>query len=51
MTNTSPWHSSLATDRQVYHDDTRCTEGNSIALKDWRPDTGGRPKCEHCARL
>ena len=27
---TSPWHSKLPSDRRVYHDETRCTEGNNI---------------------
>ena len=30
MTNTLPWHSVLATDRHVYHDDTRCPDGSRI---------------------
>jgi hypothetical protein len=49
MTNVMPWHSTLATDRSVYHDDTRCSEGNRIELRDRRPGTGGRPQCAICA--
>ena len=51
MTNTLPWHSTLATDRPIYHDDTRCPEGAAIALKHRRPGDGGRDPCEHCAGL
>jgi hypothetical protein len=49
MTNTLPWHSTLATDRPIYHDDTRCPEGGAITLKDRRPGDGGRDPCPHCA--
>jgi hypothetical protein len=51
MTKTLSWHSTLATDRPRYHDDTRCPEGDAIALKDRRPGDGGRDPCEHCAGL
>jgi hypothetical protein len=51
MTNTLPWHSTLATDRPVYHNDARCPEGGAIKLKDRRPGDGGRDPCEHCARF
>jgi hypothetical protein len=32
----------------VYHDDTRCTEGNTIQTSDRRDGTRGWPKCEQC---
>ena len=51
MTNTLPWHSVLASDRQVYHDDTRCAEGSSIEGKNRRPGDGGRDPCPRCAGL
>ncbi len=51
MARTSPWHSALASDRPVYHDNTSCTEGNNIEDKNRRDGTGGRPKCDHCKRL
>jgi len=51
MANTLPWHSTGETDRPVYHDDTRCPEGDDIELEHRRRDTGGRPPCEHCARF
>ena len=46
-----PFHSKRESDRKVYHDDTRCTEGNNIESYNRVPGTGGRPKCEHCKRL
>jgi hypothetical protein len=49
MTNVMRWHSTLATDRFVYHDDTRCPEGNRIQLRDRRQGTGGCPQCSICA--
>lgn len=51
MAKVSPWHSSRQSDRKVYHNDTRCTEGNNIESYYRTPGTGGRPLCEHCARL
>jgi len=51
MTSTQPWHSTVATDRPLYHDDTRCPEGQAIALKNRRSGDGGRDPCDHCAGL
>lgn len=51
MANTAPFHSVHPNDPNVYHDDTRCTEGNNIERQNRRAGTGGRPKCAHCARL
>ena len=48
MARVSPWHS---TKQSVHHDNTGCTEGNNIERQYWRPGTGGKPLCEHCARL
>jgi hypothetical protein len=47
----APFHSVLKTDRRVYHDNDKCTEGNNIEKKNRRPGTDGRPRCEHCSRL
>jgi hypothetical protein len=47
----NPYHSILKTDRAVYHDNNRCTEGNNIEPRNRRSGTAGRPKCEHCKRL
>ena len=48
---TSPWHSKLPLDRRVYHDETRCTEGNNIEPRNRVAGTGSRPKCDHCRRI
>jgi len=44
----SPWHSIK---QNVHHDNTRCTEGNNIETENIRQGTGGKPLCDHCARL
>ena len=36
---------------QVYHNNSGCTERNNIEIENIRLGTGGRPLCEHCARL
>jgi hypothetical protein len=46
-----PWHSKLPSDRRVYHDETRCTEGNNIERYNRVSGTGGRPKCSHCRQI
>lgn len=51
MAKTDPWYSVKETDRQVYHDNTDCTEGNNIEEENRRDGTDGRPRCEHCAAL
>ena len=51
MPQTRPWHSVKPGHRNVYHDNTRCTEGNNIETYYRRDGTGNRPMCEHCARL
>lgn len=48
---TKPWHSRKPNTRNVYHDNTTCTEGNNIETYYRTEGTGGRPKCEHCQRL
>ena len=48
LPDAEPWHSTLGTDRAVYHDDTRCPEGDSIKVEYRRWGTGGRAACEHC---
>lgn len=48
MTTITPWHSTVATARPLYHDDTRCREGAAIALKDRRLGDGGRESCPSC---
>jgi hypothetical protein len=51
MAKVPPFHSKRPNDRNVYHDNDRCTEGNNIENYNRVPGTGGRPRCEHCARL
>lgn len=46
-----PFHSIKKIDRNVYHDNDRCTEGNNIETANRRDGTDGRPRCEHCERL
>jgi hypothetical protein len=51
MPRTSPFHSAKPNTRNVYHDNSACTEGNNIERQYLRAGTANRPKCEHCARL
>jgi hypothetical protein len=51
VTNIRPWHSIRDTDRAVYHDDTRCPEGERIDFTYRRRGGGWREPCEHCAQL
>lgn len=51
MAKVAAFHSVKETDRQVYHDNDECTEGNNIEPENRRPGTDNRPRCEHCARL
>ena len=48
MAKTNPWHSTRETDRKVYHDETKCTEGNNIEERYRKSGTDGRPKCKNC---
>jgi len=47
----APWHSKLPSDRPVYHDETRCTEGDNIEPRNRVSGTGNRPKCHHCRAI
>jgi len=51
MAKVAPFHSKKKSDRNVYHDNSSCTEGNNIEPQNKVSGTGGRPKCEHCQRL
>jgi hypothetical protein len=51
MAQVSPWHSSRESDRKVYHNNDKCTEGNNIETRYRTNGTGGRPLCDHCNRL
>lgn len=48
MPKTSAWHSSQST---VYHNNTKCTEGNNIERKYRKAGTGGKTLCKHCESL
>lgn len=50
MPKVSPFHSKLA-GTGVYHDNSKCTEGDNIEPRNRVSGTGGLPRCEHCARL
>jgi len=47
----APWHSKRDNDPKVYHDETKCTEGNNIETSNKVSGTGGRPKCAHCRSI
>jgi len=51
MAKAPPWHSALASDRKVYHDDDECLEGAEIETRYRRVGTGTRPQCETCRQL
>jgi hypothetical protein len=48
MAHLQPWHSKRVNDQEVYHDDSACAEGSTIAGYNRAPGTGGRPRCEQC---
>lgn len=51
MAKVAPWHSIRESDRNVYHNNTLCTEGNNIEEKYRKAGTDNRPLCNHCERL
>ena len=51
MGKVTPFHSKLDTDRKVYHDNDKCTEGNNIEKRNKVSGTGGRPLCKRCGDL
>jgi hypothetical protein len=51
MARIRPFHSILATDRAVHHDNTDCEEGASIPWPNRRDGDGGRPRCGRCEEL
>ena len=48
---TNPWHSKLASDDPVHHDETTCEVGNNIEQENVVSGTGGRPKCDRCKEI
>lgn len=51
MARVSPFHSVKKSDRQVHHNNSKCTEGDNIQPAYKRSGTGGHPLCNHCTRL
>jgi hypothetical protein len=49
MTRTNPWYSIKQKD--VHHNNTKCTEGNNIERQNRRQGTGGLPLCNRCKEL
>ena len=48
MATVNPWHS---IQEPVYHNNTKCTEGNNIEPRYRREGTGGRVLCKRCSKL
>jgi hypothetical protein len=51
MAKVAPCYSKLETDRKVYHDNDKCQTRDNIQPENRVPGTGGRPKCQECAKL
>lgn len=51
MAKVAPFHSTLEQDRNVYHDNDECTEGNNIEDRNRAQGTDGRPRCNRCSEL
>lgn len=48
MSKVSAFHSIK---QHVHHTNSKCTEGNNIERENLRQGTGGKPLCQHCAKL
>ena len=46
MAKVKPFHTKEKTD--VYHNDSKCTEGNNIEKGNKQSGTGGKRKCKGC---
>lgn len=51
MPQVPAFHSVKENAPNVYHDNSKCTEGNNIEKQHLRQGTGGRPRCQHCNQL
>lgn len=51
MPTVPAFHSVKEYAKNVYHDNSNCTEGNNIESQYRRAGTAGRPRCEHCNKL
>lgn len=47
MAKKKAWH---AKDSNVYHNNSKCTEGNNIERRNLRQGTGGRRRCKNCGK-
>ena len=45
------WHSAALSDKHVYHDESRCTDGAKVRRQDRVPGSVGRSKCPLCTAL
>ena len=50
MAKVSPFHSKLP-ETKVYHDESRCTEGNTIERRNRVAGKGGLRKCSRCKEI
>ena len=48
MAKVTPWHSAIGS---VYHDNTACSDGQTIAMEHLRAGTGKRPRCDTCEKF
>jgi hypothetical protein len=51
MAKVAPFHSKRTQDRNVYHNNDKCMEGNNIETRNRVSGTGGRPLCNRCSQL
>lgn len=45
-----PFHSTKASDAQVFHDNDQCVDGSNIEGRFWARGKGDLPHCAQCAR-
>ena len=48
MAKVTPWYSAIG---GVYHDNTACSDGQTVAMEHLRAGTGKRPLCETCEKF
>jgi hypothetical protein len=48
MAKKRPWHTKAKT--KVYHNDSRCTEGDNIQKRNLAKGTGGHRLCKSCKK-
>lgn len=51
MAQVPPFHSTKPATRQVYHNNSSCTEGNNIEPRYLARGSDGRPLCERCRQV